>query len=119
TLYAYDMSGDLRAVVDAAGRATTLVHDPRDRLIKVTDANAGIQTIAYDPIGDVLQTVDPLGITNTMSYDKRGWLTSLTEPAGTPVQRTTTMLNDAAGDVLSTTEGQSSNNPHVLTTSFV
>src|SRR5439155_5853464 len=76
-------------------------------------------TISYDKAFNVVAILDAVGNTTSMGYDQAYRLTRVDEAYGSPVQRSSTMLYDAVGNVISETTGIATNNPHVATTSFI
>lgn len=78
--FSYDGQGRLSAVVDQAGRTTTLAYDG-ERISTVTDA-AG-ETWALLHQGDDLVSIrDPLEAAWTLAYDESHRLTAKTDPLG-------------------------------------
>ena len=127
TSYVYDRRGLETSETDAVGtpqqRTTTYTYDALGRQITQTDALDHTTTTAYDAVGNVIATIDPmggvtsysydldnertsmtdpLGRVTTYSYDDRGRQTGETDAVGTPVQRTTTTVYDAVGNVIET-----------------
>ncbi len=100
-----------RTVVrDALNRLTTLVHDPRGRLLRVTDAASGVSDFTYNAIGEITSRTDQLGRLTLFSYDQRGWNTAITEGANldpsAPDRRTTTITYDLVGNVATVRNGR-------------
>jgi YD repeat-containing protein len=78
TRYAYDESGNLSSVTNAAGHVTALTN--------------------YDANGHVGTIVDPNGATTNLSYTPRGWLSSRTLVAD-GASETTTYEYDGVGQL--------------------
>jgi YD repeat-containing protein len=112
--YSYDSAGNVRTVQDALGRVTTFTSDGMRRLVSQTNALGGVVSLAYNAIGEVTSRTDELGRVSNFSYDGHGWLTVLTEAAGTPVQRATTMGYDVLGRKVSQTDADG----HTLSYSY-
>jgi RHS repeat-associated protein len=120
TTSTYDVQRRLSVVQDALTNKTTYVYDPVGNLTTTTDARGGVSTTSYDVMGRLTQQQDQLGDTTGTTYDAagleltrtdpRGNLTSLVydpygrglvastlEAFGSPDQRSTLSLFDAAG----------------------
>jgi RHS repeat-associated protein len=126
----------LTTVTDPNGHATTYAYDPWDRVTTVTDANGNHQAAAYNPQSSINQLTDSMtspGIT-TLGYDANNNLNAVTSPATatgqTPASQQlgysapghtylpssatdaqgncTSYTYDTAGNVQSSTAGQSS-----------
>jgi len=65
---------------DRTDQITTRETDSQGKLLKVTDAAAGITTFVHDAVGNLLSVTAPTtasGVTESMSYDVRGRKTAL------------------------------------------
>ncbi|MEV5303495.1 DNRLRE domain-containing protein [Amycolatopsis methanolica] len=108
--FGYDARGNLTAVTDPKGTATTGVpddyqsvysYDPLGQLLTSTDANGNTTAYAdYDPAGYPRRITDALNNSTTTVYDVRGNVTSVTDARG----KTTTAGYDVFGRPLETRE---------------
>jgi RHS repeat-associated protein len=124
----YDLDGNvLSATTGIAGTnphrsTTTFAYDNVNQLKDYTEAvGTAVQrraTMIYDPNGNLLSETTGIASTNpqvvvtSYGYDALNRLTQVTEGYGGSVSRTSTVIYDAAGNVLSTTD------PFVGTTSY-
>jgi RHS repeat-associated protein len=104
TSYAYDGAGNQSSVTDARSNTTASTYDGNRRLLTRTNAIGGVSSVIYDMAGHTLESLDELGRLTTYAYDQRGWQVSLTEAAGTALQRTTATNYDPVGNRLSVTD---------------
>jgi RHS repeat-associated protein len=121
TTYAYLQTGGrsnglLQSTTDALGNVTSYAYDSNRRQTTVVEgygtAVATTATMIYDTAGNL--SSETSGISSTVAYDHHTTTsyaydglrreTQLIEAYGTTLQRTTTTLYDAIGDVLSVTD---------------
>src|SRR5262249_54565138 len=99
--FAYDNVNQLKDYTEAVGtavqRRATMIYDPNGNLLSATTGIAN---------------TNPHVMTTSYGYDALNRLTQVTEGYGGSVSRTSTVIFDAAGNVLSTTD------PVVGTTSY-
>lgn len=85
TIYNYDNSGNLNAIINPLGHQTQITsYNNRGLPLSMTDANGTISTFTYDPRGRLLlrtiNTSPPA--TTTFEYNEAGLLTAITLPDG-------------------------------------
>jgi YD repeat-containing protein len=113
-------------VVDGNGNRTTMTYDQTTgELLTVTDALNHTTAYVYYPAGGtyagLVRTVTgPNGNVTSYGYDANRHVTTESDGYGSAVASTTTMLYDAAGNLLSETTGQSvtASYAHPSTTSY-
>ena len=91
----------LDQITDAAGKVTTLSHDPKGNVLTITDALIGMQNFTYDSRGLVLTQSDENGSVTTFTYDANGNRATVTDDEGDVTQ----LARDAAGNVTVMTQG--------------
>lgn len=67
---------------------TSYSHDPRNRVIAVTDPLGNVSRTEYNALGRVAARIDALGHRTVFSYDEVGALTRTDHPDGTFETRT-------------------------------
>jgi YD repeat-containing protein len=72
TTYAYDRTGQLTGVTDAAGNSWSHTYDLLGRRTRTVDPDAGTSTSTYDNAGQVTSTTDGRSITLAYAYDALG-----------------------------------------------
>jgi len=77
--YTFDSSGQLTAIADPNGNATTLSYTS-GQLTTVTDSSGRTLTFSYGSNGLVATVTDPLSRVTHYAYDSSGDLTSVTDP---------------------------------------
>lgn len=106
TIYTYDpVFSQMTSMTDHKGRTTKYEIDKRGNRIRETDIPGNTQEWTYDSCGNVLTQEDRNGNVSLFSYDPFGNRITITEAAGTPIQRTTIFTNDVVGQVRSRTNG--------------
>ncbi len=115
TLWAYDKAGNLQSTVDPDNHTTTYAYDALNRVIQEVDAAttsvATTTTMAYDAAGDLLSVTTGQSTTlahlstTSYAYDALGRMTQEVDGYGSGFPSTLGTAYDAAGDVLSTTDG--------------
>ena len=101
----FDYNGRTTRVRDRLGRETVYVHNAREDIIAVHDAEGNVTRTTFDDEGRPEGTTDALGRTSSTTFDYRGNLTQMVDAAG----NTTTLeynaldlptkLTDAMGGV--------------------
>lgn len=86
-LYAYDKSGNLTSVKDAAGNTWSYSYDLRGRQTSTTDPDKGTSSTTYDDADLVVSTTDALGKTLAHVRDYLGRPTELRETSATGTLR--------------------------------
>jgi RHS repeat-associated protein len=124
----YDLAGQVTSRQDALGNTTSYAYDQRGRTTKTIEGYssnvARTGTMLYDAAGNVLSqttgiaSTNPQVVTTSYGYDALNRQTQVIDAFGTSVQRTATMLYDAAGNLLSQTTGIASSNQQKVTTSY-
>lgn len=83
TRRAIDRDGNLRAIIDPAGRATETRFDERANPVAMLDAQGAVTQIEWHPVWALpLAIIDPLGNATRYDYDERGNLIAETDPTG-------------------------------------
>jgi RHS repeat-associated protein len=129
TTFLYDSESELLSTttgVAATGAHTMTtsfgydLYEDRTSMIEGYGGNPNRTTTwAYDLALNVTSVTDPLGHITSTSYDALNRPIQIDEAATTSAQRSTTMVYDAVGNLLSETTGIASTNPNVVTTSFL
>src|SRR5262249_45910493 len=102
----------------ALNHTSTYAYDPVGRLTQTTNALGGLTTNVFDVGGELQYTKDPLGTVTSYAYDLRNRQKNVIEAFGSSLQRTATIVYDAAGNVLSQKTGGASSNQQLVTTSY-
>ena len=102
----YDANGNQISTTDPLGHVTSYTFDTLNRLVKTTNALAGVTSTSYDALGNVAAVTDPLGRTTQSVYDNLSRKIQTIQPdpgtgGGSPV---TQFAYDADGNLLSTTD---------------
>jgi RHS repeat-associated protein len=126
--YLYDALQRLLSATNPAGQIASFGYDPVGRVTTAIDAfGSPVQrsaTMLYDLDGNLVSETTGIATTNphlettSIGYDLVNRPTQIIEAYGSSVQRTGTMIYDAAGNLLSETTGIAASNPVVLTSSF-
>lgn len=72
TRFTYDANGNVATSTDSLNRTTTYVYDALDRLIKTTNAAAGVTEFQYDAGGNLTRVKDPRGLITSFAIDGFG-----------------------------------------------
>ncbi len=80
TVYAYDNSGNLTAVTDAAGNTTFYTYDPFNRLTQVTQPGNATTFYTYDTQGNLAGVTDAESHVTTYTHDDLGRLVETDSP---------------------------------------
>ena len=114
TTFTYDPTfNEVASETDPLGRVTDYTYDSRGNVLTETQVvgsggtNNLVTTFSYNSLGLVTKKVDPAGLETDYTYDALGRLTKVTTGAGTPDQASVELTYDAAGNVLTTTNGDS------------
>jgi RHS repeat-associated protein len=94
--FAYDGSGRLSTVTDAAGRTLTYSYNADDRVESVEDSASRTVSYDYNTAGDLTDVTDVRGNDTHMTYDEFHRLLTLTDPRGHVMESNT---YDLAGRV--------------------
>lgn len=78
----FDYNGRTTRVLDRLGRETVYVHNARQDITAVHDAEGHVTRNAYDDAGRPEGSTDALGRTSSTTFDARGNLTKLVDAAG-------------------------------------
>jgi RHS repeat-associated protein len=78
----FDYNGRTTRVRDRLGRETVYVHNARQDIVAIHDAEGRVTRNAYDDEGRPEGSTDPLGRASTTSFDRRGNLTVMMDAAG-------------------------------------
>jgi len=78
----FDYNGRVTRVRDRLGRETAYVHNARQDIIAVHDAQGNVTRYAYDDQGRPEGSTDAMGRTSTTAFDYRGNLTMIVDAAG-------------------------------------
>jgi RHS repeat-associated protein len=78
----FDYNGRTTRVRDMLGHETTYVHNARQDIVAVHDAEGNVRRNAFDDEGRPEGSTDALGRTSTTSFDKRGNITLILDAAG-------------------------------------
>jgi YD repeat-containing protein len=108
TSNSYDPDGHLMSSIDADHQTTTYGYDVAGRLTSETDPDHNTTTTGYDGDGNVIQTTDPDHNITKESYDAAGRLVGdqVFAPDGTTLIESRSNSYDAAGHLLSSTDGE-------------
>jgi RHS repeat-associated protein len=105
TSYGYDAVGNRTTVTDPLNHVTTHQYDAVNRQTVSTDALGNSVTTQYDAASNVATVTNQRGYKTQYSYDADNRRTLVTEAVGTSVQRLTTTVYDAVGNVTAQTDG--------------
>lgn len=127
TLFEYDPNAVLNRplrIVDPAGGVTEYTYDASGNVTSIEDPNGHVTTFEYDSLNRLSRTVDPLGLEKSLTFDSRGNMISVTDAKGQTIDlayddldrlvreetpdNTTLFTYDAAGNVLSVVDDDSS-----------
>lgn len=103
--FGYDTQGNLTSVdgpLSGTGDTTVNAYDALNRLIRVTDPNAGQVNYGYNGQDNLTSVSDPRSLATTYSYDG---LTNLNSQVS-PDTGTTTNTYDLAGNLLTSTDAK-------------
>ncbi|GAB1434027.1 hypothetical protein MASR2M32_02350 [Sphaerotilus sulfidivorans] len=78
----FDYSGRTTRIRDRLGRETVYVHNARQDITAVHDAEGHVTRTAYDEAGRPEGSTDALGRTSSTDFDARGNLTKMVDAAG-------------------------------------
>ncbi|MEN9365832.1 MAG: hypothetical protein RL489_190 [Pseudomonadota bacterium] len=78
----FDYSGRTTRIRDRLGRETVYVHNARQDITAVHDAEGHVTRTAYDEAGRPEGSTDALGRTSSTTFDERGNLTKMVDAAG-------------------------------------
>lgn len=92
--------GDVTAVIDPNGNATTFTYDTYGNRTSVTDALGRATAAAYDILGRKTSSTTPTGKTTSYAYNAAGLLATVTDPLG----KVSTYAYDAAGHKTTATD---------------
>jgi YD repeat-containing protein len=105
TTYGYDRQGNVTSIdgpLSGSADVTVNSYDALNRLIRVTDPNAGQVSYAYDGRDQLVSVSDPRNVTTSYTYDGLNNLTQLASPdTGLTVN-----THDAAGNLLTSTDAK-------------
>lgn len=94
----------VRTLTDVTGNRIQQTLDQRGNIIKVERRDGSIQTASYDgPYQKISQHTNSLGIITQLLYGPKGNIQSITQAAGTPVQRITYYEHDDYGQLIKVT----------------
>lgn len=97
TQHAYDVAGNLTAVVDANGNTTTYAFDDLGRLSSQVSPVTGTTSYSYDPAGNLISTTDANGATTARAYDAVGRaLTAVSSCTGADTEQILWTYDDPA-----------------------
>jgi YD repeat-containing protein len=89
-----------------APRGWLRAYDPLGRLAAAVDSAGALSRATFDAAGGQAVRTDALRNQTVLLYDTLGRVTQVIEASGSPVQRTTTMIYNAVGDLISKTTGR-------------
>jgi RHS repeat-associated protein len=89
----FEYNGRTTRVRDRLGRETVYVHNARQDIIAVHDAEGNVTRSAFDDDGRFEGSIDALGRASTTSYDHRGNLTLMMDAAGNATKLEYNALN--------------------------
>ncbi|MEO6277528.1 RHS repeat-associated core domain-containing protein [Roseateles sp.] len=78
--FMYDANGNVKSVVDAAGRTTYATYDAANRPTKTTAPDGSTVQYAFNPAGFLQSVTDARGLVTRYTYNGFGQLTSKTSP---------------------------------------
>lgn len=105
TAYGYDNQGNLTAIdgpLSGTVDVTANLYDALNRLVRVTDPNAGQVNYGYNALDQLTSVTDPRTLTTSYSYDG---LNNLNQQVS-PDTGTTNNTYDAAGNLLTQTDAK-------------
>lgn len=118
TTFGYDTHGNLTSVTrtlaitghDPVEQTSTFAYDAAGNQTSATDPLHHTTTFEYDTRGNMTSRTDPLGHTTSWSYDDASRVASVTTPRGhesaaDPADFTTTIVRDARGRPIGSTDG--------------
>lgn len=82
----FDYNGRTTRVQDRLGRETVYVHNAREDIVAVHDAEGNVTRTDFDDEGRPAGSTDALGRTSSTSFDYRGNLTQMVDAAGNATQ---------------------------------
>ena len=101
----YDAQGNLIRTTDPLGGQFFLTYNGYGLPLTTTDQNGNNTIFNYDARINLTTVTDPLGNATNITLDAAGNMAALTEGAGSPQERTSTLIYDALNRVLTVTDG--------------
>jgi RHS repeat-associated protein len=108
TAFTYDLVGNRTSLTDPVGNTTVWVYDGLDRVIEETNELAATRYFQYDAVGNLVEKTDRNGRVIEYVHDNLNRTIEETWLDGMSVVRTIAYEWDAAGQLLSATDDDSS-----------
>ncbi|MCA9773705.1 MAG: VCBS repeat-containing protein, partial [Myxococcales bacterium] len=105
TTYEYDAAGNLLKRTDPNGKERSYTYNAAGQRTSQTDEFMNTTVLAYDARGNLERVTNPLGDVIEFSRDDAGFVTGVTEGAGAPEARVSTLTYDAMNRPITQTFG--------------